>query len=108
LKLKRDSSKRAQEAYLFQVPKLKRDNVFKITDETQCQEACRRRFKGEAFETFEIFQVRKESEILGGGETMVVGSRTVKNLDLHIRVQIMRNEHRGDHIWTIISKREDQ
>jgi hypothetical protein len=81
LKLRRDSAKRAQEADFFQVLKLGGDNIFRSADKTQRYRAHRRNFKGEAFETFEIFQVREESEILRGGEIVVFGSRTVKNLD---------------------------
>jgi len=108
LKLGRDSDKRAQEVDLFQVPKLERDNVFKSADETQCHKARRRKFKGEAFETFEIFQVREESKSSRGGTTVVVGSSIVKNLDCQIRVQTTRNEHRGGQIWTVRFECEDQ
>ena len=38
------------------------------------------RSKAEAFRTSEIFQVREENEISGGGATVVIGSSIVKDL----------------------------
>jgi hypothetical protein len=86
------SADEVQEANLFQVRKLRRESGSR--DHTSGLTGSKP--KVETFETYEIFQVREESESSGGGETMIVGSSAVKDLDHWNHVQTIRRMRREE------------
>jgi hypothetical protein len=94
---------------LFQVPKLRRDNIFRTQVRLKTSGSQQEESKVEAFETLEIFQVWEEIASSGGGATTAIRSAAEEEIwTVESHVQTPRSEQEEDQIWAVRSERKDQ